>query len=122
MSVKLLKKQSPFAIYNAIETLDVQRLDFLLKHCQIKNISGDAYFFMIDSHEEHPLKERIACVRVLLKYYKEPIHNSCTINEIKKIEKKKNINRVYSLLLCIKQKGRYDCMNSDVCEIICAFL
>jgi len=120
--IKKIVSESPFAIYNAIETLDSQRLDYLLKNTLTKNISGDAYFFMIDSQDDIAIEHRIACARILLKYYSEPIHNSCTINEIKRIEKKKNMDRINILLLCVKHKGYYNSMNSDICEIIYTFL
>lgn len=120
--IKKICKESPFAIYNAIETLDSRRLDYLLKHTLTKNISGDAYFFMIDSQDDISLEYKLECARILLKYYNEPIHNSCSINEIKRIEKKQNLDRINILLLCVRYKGKYDCINSDVCEIIYSFL
>jgi len=113
-------------LYRALERMDIKMMQevFQTDKSLLKN-SGNSFFFLLDSMDYKPLSKRVACAKVLLKYYKEPLHDSETINEIKRIEKEKNIKRVNELMLCLKhsdEKGKYNCVNSDICEIIYKFL
>ncbi len=126
MSHYSLNSHATMWLYKALERLDIKMMEevFQADKDLLKN-SGNTFFFLLDSMDHKPLSKRVACAKVLLKYYKEPLHDSETINEIKRIEKEKNIKRVNDLMLCLKNsgdKGKYECMNIDICELIYKFL
>lgn len=119
-------------IYASIESANSEMCNFVIKQIKQNYVNvykklcetPDIFFFLLDSKEfkEHKM---LSLGKVLLNYFPKPDvnrYNSTSIMLVEKEEKRKNINRVFELAKCVKRKGKYDCVNRDICQTIYEFL
>lgn len=115
-------------VYAAIDSGETMMVDFLLKTISKKLLEyfyefPDILFFMTDSHDDEIIKDFVG---VFMKHNinrpKVADIESPTIKIYDYIKNEENKNRVFEVAKCAKNLGKYDCVNSDVCEKIFSFL
>lgn len=119
----------PFDIYRSIESLDYYKLERLLstKH---KNVTGEAYWFMVDSVYErssHLYKDCIKVAKVLLKFYQRPqtldskLLKQYDINKEKKREEIR-VKTLNTLALCLNRQECGKQINRDIFSVVKQYL
>ncbi len=123
------KRNHPFDVYRSIESLDYYSLERLLSSGN-RNVTGEAYWFMIDSIYErssHLYKDCIKVAKVLLKFYQRPqtfdikLLKQYDINKERKKEKIR-VKTLNELALCLNRNDNGKNINRDIFSVIKEFL
>ena len=123
------KRISHFNIYKSIELLDYESLEKLLVN-RHKNVTGEAYWFMVDSiyeNSNHLYKDCIKVAKVLLKFYQRPqTFDSKLLKQydMDKERKKEEIRvkTLNELALCLNRNDNGKNINRDIFSVIKEFL
>jgi hypothetical protein len=109
-------------VYDALKTFDVDMISFVLTHALEKHEHGEVYFFMIDSDDERDMDEKVECFKILLKFFNRPKQEFETLKELDRQIKEENEKRLDVLSLIAYKKGKGECINGDIREVIGEFL
>ncbi len=109
-------------VYDAIKTFDTDMISYVLTHTLEKHNHGEVYFFMIDSEEERDMDEKIECFKTLLKFFNRPQQQFATLKELDRRVAKENERRLDMLGMIANKKGKGDCINGDILQVIGEFL
>ena len=109
-------------VYDAIKTFDTDMISYVLNHTLEKHNHGEVYFFMIDSDDERDMDEKIDCFKTLLKFFNRPQQQFTTMKELDRREAKENERRLDVLGMIANKRGKGDCINDDILQVIGEFL
>jgi len=109
-------------VYDAIKTFDVDMISYVLTHTLEKHNHGEVYFFMIDSDDERDMDEKVDCFKTLLKFFNRPQQQFATLKELDRRVAKENERRLDVLGMIANKKGKGDCINCDIRQVIGEFL
>jgi len=116
------KLDKSWYVYDAIKTFDTDMISYVLTHTLEKHTHGEVYFFMIDSDDERDMDEKIECFKTLLNFFNRPQQEFSTLKELDRRVAKENERRLDVLGMIANQKGKCDCINGDIRQVIGEFL